>query len=390
VKYWPLVWSALWRKPAEAILVWLAVTVSFALFGLMVGLHATYDGIIANSRLDRLYVNARFPSASPSGVLLPFAAREQIERVEGVSAASAVYYLWGYYQDPHKRARVIAVDEHMRSAWPELPLTPAQWDQLLATPAGVFMSRGPAARLGLKSGDTLPLITPPDIRADGAQAWEFHVLGVVPDMPGFGAVILGNLSYVDKSRPPQSRGYASEFRVAVADAAQANEVGVRIDQALTNSSTPTTTIPDRVAEVDAVTSGISVASKTWPVAAAGIFMILLLTANGIAQSVRERTPQFAVLKTLGYRQSILMALVCAEAALPCIAGAVIGMGLAACMTRLPTHYLPSALASLPKPTLSIAVLAVSLGCAVLLALASAAIPVRRLRYLSVTDALAGR
>ncbi|HTB64707.1 MAG TPA: ABC transporter permease, partial [Steroidobacteraceae bacterium] len=173
-------------------------------------------------------------------------------------------------------------------------------------------------------------------------------------------------------------------------AAQANDVGVRIDRALTNSSTPTTTIPDRVAEVDAVNYGISVASKTWPVAGAGIFMILLLTANGIAQSVRERTPQFAVLKTLGLRQSILMALVFAEAALPCLAGAAIGTGVAVLIARLPTHYLPSDLASLPPPTLSLAVLSVSLGCAVLLALASAAIPMRRLRHLSVTDALAGR
>jgi putative ABC transport system permease protein len=390
VKYWPLVWSALWRKPAEAILVWLAVTVSFALFGLMVGLHATYDQLIENARLDRLYVNARFPSASPTGVLLPFAARDQIERVKGVAAASAVYYLWGYYQDPHKRARVIAVDSHMRAAWPELPLTPAQWDQLLATPSGVFMSRGPAARLGLKTGDTLPLITPPGTRADGAPAWEFHVLGVVPDMSGFGAVIVGNLSYVDISRPAESRGYAQEIRVAVTDAAQANEVGVRIDRALTNSSTPTTTIPDRVAAADAVNYGISVASKTWPVAGAGIFMILLLTANGIAQSVRERTPEFAVLKTLGYRQSTLMTLVFAEAALPCVAGAGIGTGVAVLLTRLPAHYLPTDLASLPKPLLSLAVLSVSLGCALLLALASAAIPMRRLRHLSVTDALAGR
>src|SRR6202021_1236320 len=90
VKYWPLVWSALWRKPAEAILIWLAVTVSFALFALMVGLHATYDRLIENSRLDRLYVDARFPSASPTGVLLPFAARDQIARLDGVAAASAV------------------------------------------------------------------------------------------------------------------------------------------------------------------------------------------------------------------------------------------------------------------------------------------------------------
>jgi putative ABC transport system permease protein len=401
VKYWPLVWSALWRKPAEAILVWLAVTISFALFGLMVGLHATYDRLIDNSRLDRLYVNARFPSASPTGILLPLALRDAIMRVDGVAQAGAVYYVRGYFRDPHVRATVYAVDEHMRSAWPELPLTPAQWEELRATPDGVFVSHARALALGLKAGDRLPIITSPVFtapglgsRADGAPAWQFHVLGVMPDMPGSvgtgSTTILGNLSYVDNSRPPDARGYAWEYRVAVRDPTQANEIAVLIDRATTNSGTPTLTIPDKVAEIDGVNAGISVASKTWPVAGAGIFMILLLTANGLAQSVRERTPEFAVLKTVGYRQATLMGLVFAEGAIPCVAGAALGMGLAVLMTRLPIHFLPADLASLPKPTLSLGVLSVSLGCALLLALVGAAIPLRRLRHLSVTDTLAGR
>ena len=390
MKYFPLIWAALWRKPVEAILIWLAVTVTFTLLGLMVGLHATYDRLVETSRMDRLYVNARFPSASPVGILLPFALRDQIARVPGVSAASTVHYLRGYFRDPHQRATVFAVDENMRRAWPELPLSAAQWDQLIASRGGVFITRSRAASLGLKAGDTLPLITPSVTRFDGAPSWEFHVLGVMPDMPGHELLMLGNLEFVDNSMPLALRGYAWEFRVAVRDGAQANAISVRIDRGFANSSTPTLTIPDKVSEIDAVNSGISVASKTWPVAGAGIFMILLLTANGIAQSVRERTREFAVLKTIGYRQSTLMALVLAEAVIPCIAGAVIGIGLAALLTQLPTHFLPPDLTSMPKPTLSPGVCAFSLACAVLLALVGATIPLQRLRRLSVTDALADR
>jgi putative ABC transport system permease protein len=178
--------------------------------------------------------------------------------------------------------------------------------------------------------------------------------------------------------------------VDVSDAAKANEVSVRIDRRMANSGTPTLTIPDKVGEADAVNSGISVASKTWPVAGAGIFMILLLTANGIAQSMRERTAEFGVLKTLGYADPTLMALVFTEVAIPCLAGAALGTGLAALLTQLPTHNLPTELRDLPKPTLSLVVVTWTAGCALLLALASAAIPMRRLRCLSVTDALAGR
>jgi len=390
MKYLPLVWSALWRKPAEASLIWLAVTASFTLFGLMVGLRTTYDQMIENSRMDRLDVNARFPSSSPTGNLLPIALRDSIARVAGVSAVGSYYELWGYYQEPSKRVRIIAVDENMRSAWSELPLTPAQWDQLFATRSGVLVSTGQATRLGLKQGDTFPLVTPPGTRADGAPSWELHVLAVVPDDARMGRFILGNFSYVDQARPAEQRGYAMGFRVAVRDGAQGSDISLRIDKGLANSSTPTITIPDRANYANAVNSAISVSSRTLPVAGAGVFMILLLIANGVAQSVRERTPEFAVLQTLGYRPLTLMILVFAEVAIPCLAGALFGTALAVALGLLPWDALPSDLASTPKPTFSWAVLAWVLGCAVLLALASAAIPVRRLQRLSVTDALAGR
>ena len=390
MKYLPLVWSALWRKPAEAVLIWLAVTASFALFGLMVGLHATYDRLIESSRMDRLDINARFPAASPTGILLPIALRERISRVNGVSAVGIYYELWGYYQDPHKRARIIAVDQNMRFAWSELPVTPRQWDQLFATRSGVLMSRSPATRLGLKEGDTFPLITPPGTRADGAPAWEFRVLGVVPDDPRMGSYILGNFSYVNDSVPLERQGYAMGFRVAVREPTQGDDVGLRIDRGLINSSTPTITIPDQANEANTVNSAISVSSRTYPIAGAGLFMILLLIANGIAQSVRERMPEFAVLETLGYGEVTLMALVFTEVAIPCVAGALVGTALAAALTHFPGQYLPPDLAGLPKPTFSWMVLAWVLGCALLLALASAVIPMRRLRHLSVTDALAGR
>jgi putative ABC transport system permease protein len=216
------------------------------------------------------------------------------------------------------------------------------------------------------------------------------VLGLVPDDPRIGAFILGNYRYLDESRPLQDRGYAMGFRVAVRDAAQADEVSLRIDRHFANSSTPTLTIPDKVNELYAINSGASLARSVWPLAGAGIFVILLLTANGIAQSVRERTPEFAVLETLGYPQRSLMALVFAEAVIPCAAGALLGTALADALTRLPTPDLPRGFSGIPEPTVSAAVLVCSIGCAVLLAAASAAIPMLKLRHLSVTDALTGR
>jgi putative ABC transport system permease protein len=389
MKYFPLAWTALWRKPGEAILICLAVTVAFTLFGLMLGLHSTYRQLIDSSRMDRLDVDPRFPISS--GLRLPMAMRDRIARIPGVSGVGAYYQLRGYHQDPHSLGRIVMVDEGMRVAWSQLPLSSAQWDRLFSTPTGVLASRKVAQKWNLKEGEVFPFITPPGLRADGSTVWEFQVLAVVPDEPtrvnGF---ILGNYTYVDNSRPLQERGYATGFRVALMDAARANQISLDIDRFFANSGTPTITIPERSNAKISSSSGIATASVTLPVAGAGLFMILLLTANGIAQSVRERIPEFAVLQALGFRNVTITALVFTEAAVPCLVGGILGTALAAALTQWPTRYLPTDLATLPKPTLSPVVLAWAVGSAILLALASSAIPVLGLRRVSVTDALAGR
>jgi putative ABC transport system permease protein len=119
-------------------------------------------------------------------------------------------------------------------------------------------------------------------------------------------------------------------------------------------------------------------------------MILLLTGNGIAQSVRERIPEFAVLKTLGFGDGVISWLVFLEAAAPCLLGGMLGTALAATISQLPAERLPQGLRGVPTPTMSPGVMAVALCCIILLALVSSALPIFRLRRLSIVDALAGR
>src|ERR1700704_5066410 len=107
MKYLSLAWAAVMRKPAEAILICLAVTTAFTLFGLMLGLRATYQRLTESTRMDRLDVDPRFPIAN--GMRLPIAMRDQIAGIDGVSAVGAYYLLRGYYQDPHNTFRIRAL-----------------------------------------------------------------------------------------------------------------------------------------------------------------------------------------------------------------------------------------------------------------------------------------
>ncbi len=388
MRFLPLVWAALWRKPVEALLICLAITAAFSLFGLMLGLNVTYQRIVDSSRMDRLFVNKRFTVID--GPRMPIGMRQTIIRIPGVAAAGLYDPLNGYYQDPHNFVRVIGVDQEMRRAWSEL-LSDAQWQLLFSRPTGVLVSRKMADKLKLKEGDVLPIITEPGMRADRSVAWQFHVLAIVPDDPTrVAGYILGNYDYIDRSRPLQEQGSAIEFRVAVNDPDRANEISLRIDEIFANSGTATITIPQKADYEISLRNGISAASVTWPVASAGIFMIFLVSANGIAQSVRQRLPEFAILSTLGYRSSTISLLVFLEAALPCVLGAVFGISLAASLTMWPIQYLPPELTNGPKPTFSPVVLALALAFALLLALVSSPLPIIRLRRMRVTDALSGK
>jgi putative ABC transport system permease protein len=126
------------------------------------------------------------------------------------------------------------------------------------------------------------------------------------------------------------------------------------------------------------------------VALAGMFMVIFLTANGIARSVRERFGEFAMLRTLGYGDTTVIALVFWEAALPCVAGALLGVGLAAGVSHFLPHFFPPGGGAPPLPRVTLTVFLWAGLAASLVALASSALPALRLRQMDIATALSGR
>ncbi len=282
----------------------------------------------------------------------------------------------------------------MRTVWSDGPILPAQWDQLFASPAGIFPSIKAATKWGLKTGDVFTVITQSGSRADGGTTWDFHVLGIVPDDPnwsGTNGFIVGNSQYLENTAPLEQRGLGYSYYVALKDADEAAAIGDQIDKRYFNSATPTQAISERLNAQILTNIGLNTGSMTLCIGGAGFLMVLFLTSNAIARSVRERVPEFAVLKTVGFHATQLLALVFIETVIPCVLGAVLGTGLAILLGRWSVHLLPQYLTRMLTSSLAtLPVVALAVTLAVLLALASSAMPMLRLRRLSVADALAGR
>ena len=121
MRFFPLVWAALTRKPARAILTLLAVTVAFTVFGLMIGLSATIDGVEQRARADRVFSSARF--SYDDG--LPIAVARQVAAIPGVKMITVASYIPGYVQEPKNRTYISMADADMVRVFPDWQVTPA-------------------------------------------------------------------------------------------------------------------------------------------------------------------------------------------------------------------------------------------------------------------------
>jgi putative ABC transport system permease protein len=384
MRYFPLIWAALWRKPARTTLTFLAAVAAFTLFGLAIGLNATYAGMIARARADRVYVNPHFLEFGN----LTMAQRDQIARMAQVREIGISDFFLGYYRDPKNEVVPWFLDRGMQRAYPELPLTPAQWDGLRADPSGVFLDNHTAARLGLKAGDNMPIMTSAPSRRDGSSLWAFHVLGVVEN-PSWarGGLTLANYDFYDQARPLAQAGHVGQLTILLRDPDRAAAFTDQIDRTFASSPNPTFAVTERAQQQNGATYRFNIPLVTEGVSAAGLFMILFLIANGIAQSVRERVAEFAVLKTLGFSDFGVMTLVFVEAALPCLLGALVGFGIATALASKIAGLSALQKMAVAPPTLSLGVLVIAFAFAALVAFASAALPAWRIRRLDIASAL---
>lgn len=120
----------------------------------------------------------------------------------------------------------------------------------------------------------------------------------------------------------------------------------------------------------------------------GIALILLLVTNAMAQSVRLRLSEFGILKAIGYSHRLILMLVVMEAALLCLAGAVLGLIVAPLLFMVLAWLLPP-LAVVPPPVYTPAIVAGVVPVALMMGAISGAIPASRLIRLEAAAALTG-
>jgi putative ABC transport system permease protein len=381
MRFLPLVWSGVWRKPGRTVLIFLQVSVAFALFGVLQGLKTGVQQAVDAARADLLIVHSR-QSYIMEG--LPLGLLGQIRSAPGVKVAVPVGLFGGYYQKPEQGVGIVAVTPD--KDWPAAftyGIAPEYLAAFAKSRTAALVRDLTAQKYGWKIGDHIPLKSN-TLQTNGSGDWAFDVVGTFTDTDVGGGryIILINFPYYDEARV-SGKGTVNHFNVAVTDPKLAVAVADAIDRISANSSHETKTESLReLAQLQMQSIGdfdFLIRAVVSAVLAALLFAITTM----MVQSVRERTAELAVLKTIGFTDGTVFLLILAEAVTVCIAAAALGLALAAAAMPIAARYVFGL--SMPKITLVI-----GLGCAVLVALVSAAVPAVLAARLRVATALAVR
>jgi putative ABC transport system permease protein len=379
MKYLPLVVAGLMRRPARTLFTFLSITVAFILFGILSAIDGGMARQLAAARLDRLIVDTKF------GTQLPLAYLDRIAAMPGVMVVAPRQILVGYYQDPKTPFGIIMTDRRFWSVRPELTATKDQIDTLLATRDGALISAYSAKRFGWKVGQRVPIISNTPQR-DGGHTWSFEIVGIFDDVdrPGIARYFVSNYDYMDQERASQ-KGTVDRILVRLTDPARATQIGRAIDAMFANSAAPTRTgseKSDRQSMGPAAFNDIGFFTRA--ILTAVLFMLLFLTGNTMMQSVRERVPEFAVLKTLGFSDRAVLALVLAEVVILCVCAAGFGLVIAKLAVPLIGEAMPDLSLWLLMPWQAALT---GLGFALVVALAAGLVPALKAQRLSIIGAL---
>ena len=385
MKYFHLVWAALFRSKTRTSLTLLSVVAAFLLFGMLDSVRVAFNSGGSVAGANRLVVASRLSITQ----MLPYSLLQQIEATPGVKKATYAAWFGGIYRDPKNFFPNFSVGPSYIDMYPEFKLDPAQRKAYDDDRIGAVVGAALAKRNGWKVGDTIPLqatIFP----TKGSNDWTYKLDGIFhvtdPKQQGQENVLFFHWNYFDEAND-YVKGRVGWYIVQLADVNQAAQVAQAIDKLSANSDHETKTQTEAAFQQAFAKQFADIGLIVTAIMGAVFFTLLLLTGNTMAQAVRERIPELAVLKTIGFSNRSVLWLVLVEAVVLVVLGGVIGLCLAALL-------MPSVSAAsggmIQLPSVLPQTWVLGLALMLLIGVIVGVLPALRAMRLNIVDALAGR
>ena len=383
MKYWPLLWSAVWRRKTRTIFTMMSIIVAFLLFGML----ETIDYAFAHpdsgaSGADRLITTNKYSIT----LSLPFSDTQQIRSLPGIKEVTWLTWFGGYYQEAKNFVFAMPVDieSYINVHREEMRLKPEELQTYRQTRTGALVNTALMKKYGWKVGDKLPLHSTIWTRKDdGTLNWVFDIVGTFDSTDASqSTLLLFHYEYFDGGRS-FGRGTVGWFEESIAEPSKAAVMSERVDALFANSSNETKTQPAKDFLIAFIKQRGDIGFVLRVILGAVFFSLLLLTANTLMQSMRERTAELAVLKTLGFTDGQVFALLVGESLLLFVTAALVGLALS-------YSLLPIIKDALQGVDISGGMLIPGMALAAAIAVIVGLPPALRAKRLKIVDALAER
>jgi putative ABC transport system permease protein len=375
----------LFRKKTRTILTLLSVTTAFLLFGLLQSLSHVFNAGADFVGATRLVTQARVSFTQP----LPVSMLPKLEAVPGVARVTYSQWFGGVWQT-NTQVFTFAVDApSYHDVYPEWVMPEDKWTAFAATRTAMLAGKLVADQYGWKVGQKIPLSSNIYPQKNGSKSWEFDLVGIYDgkdeNWKKQANAVLINHDYFDEANL-FGKGRTNFFIIRLAAGASGEAVSKTIDGMFENSPDETKTQTEKDFNLGFVKQIGDIGLMVRWILFAVFFTLLLVVGNTMAQSVRERVPELAVLKTLGFTDADVLALVLAEAGVLCVAGGLLGLTLATVAGGM-VEKATGGQFQLPVDAF---VWSVGIAAILLMSIAVGLLPALRAQRLKIVDALAGR
>jgi putative ABC transport system permease protein len=385
MKYLSLIWAQLFRSKTRTLLTLLSVVAAFLLFGMLDSVRVAFNSGGSVEGANRLIVASRL-SITQS---LPIKLQPQIEAVPGVEKTAYAMWFGAIYQDPKNFFPSFSISDNYFDLYRDFDIPAEQLQAYQKNRTGAIVGASLAKRFGWKIGDTIPMQATIFPRS-GSNDWPLQLEAIFTaknkeEMGAENQMFL-HWKYFDEAND-YIKSQVSFFTVQLTNANQASRVARAIDALSANSDHETKTQSESAFQQAFAKQFADIGLIVTSIMGAVFFTLLLLTGNTMAQAVRERIPELAVLKTLGFKDGTVLVLVMVESVLLVVLGGLIGLGLASVI--MPGVAAASggmiALPRVPGQTWL-----VGLGLMLAIGVVVGLLPALRAKRLKIVDALAGR
>ncbi|MEW5765314.1 MAG: ABC transporter permease [Acidobacteriota bacterium] len=375
-RFLPLLLANVTRKKARLALTVGSYAVALFLFGVLAAVQTAFNQGLEVAGADRLIVRNKVSLIMP----LPYAYRDRILLVPGVRKVTYATWFGGIYQDERNFFPNFAIDaDHYLEVYPEFRVEPSQWTDFLRDRQACAVGRKLAERFGWKLGDRIPLKG-----TIWTGVWEFNLRAIYEgsrpedDTQQFWF----RYDYLEERRP-FGKGTVGWYVVQVGDPDRAAAAAAAINDRFANSSYETAAETEKAFAAGFVRQMGNIQALILSIGSVVFFTLLLVTGNVMAIAVRERMGEIGVLKTLGYSDGAVLALILSESCLYALLGGGAGVLGAKAFTLGgdPTQGLLVAFYFSPQK------MALGLSFALLVGLLAGLLPALAAMRLKIVDAL---